>query len=161
MKYLSFLFPILLAAGCTTSEPTIREQVVGTIRSAEMPATPTPMFTMPAAGGGVGIATTAGEGRRAVTLTAVETRRLIDGIETALDNWPRGSAVPPFRNTVMFGAADTNRRNPFSVDMVKTAAMPEPVLLVSVAYIDSFGYLAIDEENSRRWVKRLREASGN
>jgi hypothetical protein len=161
MKYVIFFFSVLLVAGCTTSEPTIREQVVGTIRSAELPPTPTPMFTIPTAGGGVGISTSAGEGKRAVTLTAGETRRLIDGIETALDNWPRGSSVPAFRNTVMFGAADTNRRNPFSVDMVKTPAMPEPVLLVSVAYIDSFAYLAIDEENSRRWAKRLRAASGN
>jgi len=151
----------VLAIGCASTESTIREQVLGTIRSPELPPTPTALFTVPVVGGGVGITTGAGQGARAVTLTAVEVGRLIEGIETVLESWPHGSSVPPFRTTVMFGEADTNRRNPFSVDLVKTPALPEAVLLVSVAYIDASAYLAIDEENARLWVKRLKAASGD
>ena len=151
---------VIVLSGCKSTPPPETETVIGRLTGPGIAPSNAQVFTMPLTGGGVKVYTDVGRGVRAVTLNPYNTIRLITAIETTLVDWKAKTESPPFKETLMGGAAEFQGTNPFSLQLAKTPQMVEPVFLLEVGYYDATAALVLNRQNASIWVRKLRAITG-
>ncbi len=153
----------LALSGCASKDAVTRidEQapVTGRIYVERILPQETRIFTNPTGDGGVFLTSQAGEARRPVTLAPAQVQRLIEKLESALDDWSSYRGKTSLRQPLDSGGIPGSDPALYSVEILKRPDMEEPHVLVTLGFTDTRVEVALDKTNTHRWVRDLKVAA--